>query len=164
MWNGWRKLRRVLRTVWVEVRREDGDAASTVDTLDLADSRRIESEPARKVGEITGRSTDPAARKWWLAHQPIVRDGDSGAGRYYRAVEARSSPKGLAKKSDVARYTLVAIKNAMHELESQGVRPDGIILEPHEFKLLLETNFNWKKGDPLPSSVTLFGLPVKVQS
>ena len=52
----------------------------------------------------------------------------------------------------------------MKELERRGVRPDGIILEPHEFKLLLETNFNWKPGDELPSSVTLFGLPVKVQS
>jgi hypothetical protein len=51
----------------------------------------------------------------------------------------------------------------MNELESQGYKPDGIILLKDEARILLQLNFSWKDGDPMPENIELFGLPVTVQ-
>ena len=51
----------------------------------------------------------------------------------------------------------------MKELESQGYKPDGIVLLKHEAILLLRMNFSWRDGDPMPQNIELFGLPVTVQ-
>jgi hypothetical protein len=51
----------------------------------------------------------------------------------------------------------------MMELQARGYNPDGIILRTDEARILLKQNFNWEEGDPLPESITLLGLPVRVQ-
>jgi hypothetical protein len=152
----WRKCRRVLSAMWLEIRREDpGDSGDGTGT---AECRAIEAATPRKVGKVTAARGD-------VGHDAdvIVRRNRNSRGGPLVAVEARSSRAGLATRDELAKYTLVAIRRAMAELEEKGVRPDAIILEPHEFKMLLTENFDWEDGDPIPSSVTLFGLPVRVQ-
>ena len=51
----------------------------------------------------------------------------------------------------------------MDDIRSRGYEPDGIVLLVDEAETMLEENFNWHRGDPLPKNITLFGLPVRVQ-
>ncbi len=52
---------------------------------------------------------------------------------------------------------------AMNELREKGFEPDGIVLSEDEARYLLRDNFNFRDDDPLPRSIELFGLPVRVR-
>lgn len=151
----WRKFRRILSAVWVEVRRED-TGESTAGRPEIVSGARTEI-----VGRVSGSNRTLLTER--RREADIVRNRDTRAGRSFVAVEARSDREGLVARGREYELTLVAIKNAVHELEARGIRADGIILEPDEFKMMLRQNFQWEDGDPLPTNVTLFGLPVKVQ-
>lgn len=150
----WRKFRRILSAVWVEVRREDPDGERPGPKIVAGAGTEI-------IGRVSGSNKSLLAER--RREADIVRDRDTGARRSFVAIEARSDRAGIVKSGREYELTLVAIKDSMHKLEAQGIRPDGIILEVDEFKLMLRQNFQWKDGDPLPENVTLFGLPVKVQ-
>ena len=156
-----RKLRRILQAVWLEVWRQDPAVDSGRDNV-----REFAAPDSGAGSEVIGRvtgSNEHTRSVVKLRSADIVRDRDSRAGGPVIAIEARGGGPRPAQGKKLAEYTLTAIRNSMKKLESQGIRPDGIILEPDEYHVLLKMNFDWRDGDPYPSSVTLFGLPVKVQ-
>jgi hypothetical protein len=153
----WRKFRRILQAVRLEIRREDPDPAD----INCSYPATLPRPGTEVIGRVEGTNKSFIAER--RRDAAIVRDRDTGARRSFVAVEAQSDRAGLVKTGREFELTLVAIKNSMRQLEQQGIRPDGIILEPHEFEIMLRQNFQWREGDELPASVTLFGLPVRVQ-
>lgn len=138
-----RRSRRVLLAVWVEARRSaaaSGDNSSPTAVAALERTR-------------TGKY-----RSGILAIEPR---GDHR--RSYSAIATDSPGTGIVAARDYSQLTLSAIHRAMLKLETQGYKPDGIILRVDEARIMLKQNFDWEEGDPLPENIQLFGLPVKVQ-
>jgi hypothetical protein len=149
-----RRTRYILQSMWLEARRaaadprEDSGAPTAIAAIERPEPRGFaapERSPRRSRSGLLYESRDDAHR------------------RSFSAIDTESEGTGLTRERDYSELTLSAIQRAMKKLQSQGYEPDGIVLRVHEAEKMLEQNFDWHPGEPLPENIHLFGLPVKVQ-
>src|SRR4029077_17513350 len=104
----------------VEVGRSssEGSDAAPSDTYFLATRERTDPGSLATTGARRDRSS--------------LDCRDAAGRRSYRAIATDSPRAGLTTERDASQLTLAAIHRAMQELESQGYKPDGIVLLKHE--------------------------------
>ena len=149
-----RRTRYILQSMWLEARRAAADpregtgAPTAIAAIERPQPRSLatpERSTRRSRSGLLYESRDDARR------------------RSFSAIDTESEGTGLTRERDYSELTLSAIRRAMLKLQEQGYEPDGIILRVHEAEKMLEQNFHWHRGEPLPQNIMMFGLPVKVQ-
>jgi hypothetical protein len=169
--------RRILRAVRSELKSGNGSAADlnpdyypAVGDAETSTASAIADE--KRVGTRSGSESTSLARR--TAGDGVTRRSTGGRrgerkrldGTRREVVEVKATGKGSGlvtkRRGDYSHLTLSAIKAAKDELWAKGCMPDGMVLREDEVRYILETYFDYKRGDPLPDRLEIMGLPVKV--